>query len=478
MIGLIKSKINNQNLYLMFIYLGVSTFYLINIENGFFWDAVQLGSRHAHYYLESNFSSLILPTSIDSGHIPSFGFSLALIWKYIDKNTITSHIFMFPFVIGLVYQVKKNLEYYVPKSYVLIALVLVLLNSTLLSQITMVTPDVPLIFIFFIALNSIIYDNKKNLLMAIVFLFLISMRGMMISFCLMLFDFYTNISFKNITKQTLHDVFKRSLIYVPGFIIFVMFSIYHFEKTGWIGFHKNSPWAPAFESVNFFGYLRNILVLGYRQIEFGKLGFWIVALVILIRNKKSIVYNGKLKGLLFLNILFLIIFPLNMLWAKGLLHPRYLLPTFLVFSLLVTFLLFNYEVKRKFKLISLTIIILSFLLGGLNIFPKINNQAWDATVAHIPYFKLRLETIKQIKSKNINLNDVGTFFPNIASLEMIDLNDNKDSFTEFDGKNKYVLISNVYNVDKQILNEISNSYKLEFENERLGIKMKFLKRRE
>lgn len=70
----------------------------------FFWDTVQLGSKHAHYFYENNFKSLTLPNDIDSGHIPALGLYLAIVWKIFGKSLAISHIAMLPFVLGIFYQ--------------------------------------------------------------------------------------------------------------------------------------------------------------------------------------------------------------------------------------------------------------------------------------------------------------------------------------------------------------------------------------
>jgi hypothetical protein len=74
------------------------------VQYSFFWDTVQLASKHAHFFYETDFRSIILPNEIDSGHIPTLGFYLALIWKIAGKTLMVSHLSMLPFVIGIVCQ--------------------------------------------------------------------------------------------------------------------------------------------------------------------------------------------------------------------------------------------------------------------------------------------------------------------------------------------------------------------------------------
>lgn len=469
------SVVNNENIFFELIcYLSISILFIFNIDNGFFWDGVQLGSRHAHFYLNSDFSSLILPNNIDSGHIPTFGICLALIWKYIGKSLIISHLAMFPFIIGIIFQLKKIIKHFVPESSTGLALLLVLLNSTLLSQLTMVIPDVLLIFFFLWGLKSIFDNRYKILPLIIIFLFLTSMRGMMISFCLMLFDLYLNVKVESNKKNLIKKYIPRIFIYFPAFLIFLIFSIYHFKKTGWIGYHKDSPWAVNFERVNATEFFINILKLGSRQIEFGKIGFWIVALFLFIKKFKHLASKKMTKKILILFALFLLIFPLNMLWAKSLLNPRYLIPTYLIFSILTVHLLFTYPIEKYVKLICIIIIVSCFFIGGINIYKKSYNQTWDSTLAHLPYFKIRKEGINYLKSNNIPLEQVGTFFPNIASLEIIDLDNDSQQFEKFNGTNNYLFTSNVY-YEYDNKKDIPN-YKSIKKIERLGIVIEIYKR--
>ena len=71
----------NHKLALIFTYIIAISLVLLSLNNAFFWDTVQLGSRHATYFYTTNFSSFLLPNSMDSGHIPAFGFTLETLWK-------------------------------------------------------------------------------------------------------------------------------------------------------------------------------------------------------------------------------------------------------------------------------------------------------------------------------------------------------------------------------------------------------------
>ncbi|MEK7253678.1 MAG: hypothetical protein AAB316_02970, partial [Bacteroidota bacterium] len=80
--------------------------YLVR-NHPFFWDTIQLASKHAHFFYDTDFQSLILPENIDSGHPPAFGMYLALVWKIFGKTLTVSHFAMLPFLWGIVFFILK-----------------------------------------------------------------------------------------------------------------------------------------------------------------------------------------------------------------------------------------------------------------------------------------------------------------------------------------------------------------------------------
>ena len=304
----------------------------LNKENGFFWDTIQLASSHGNFYYFNNFSHLLLPNELDSGHIPAFGMYIALVWKIFGRSIEISHLAMLPFVFGIVFHLNILCKRFISENYVGIAVLLIFLDASLMSQITLVSPDVPLMFFFLLAINAILKNNPKLIITSIFLLFLTSMRGMMLSVCLVLFDVCVNFGYKNlITIDKIKVLSKRSLLYLPSLLLFISFSLYHYHVKGWVGYHKDSPWAACFERVDFKGFVFNIGLLGWRILDFGRVGVWIVFIFLFIKYKSQILHDKKNYILFLLFIIVLFLLPLNMLWAKGLLMHRYLMPIYILF---------------------------------------------------------------------------------------------------------------------------------------------------
>lgn len=83
-------------------------------------------------------------------------------------------------------------------------------------------------------------------------------------------------------------------------------------------------------------------------------------------------------------------------------------------------------------------------------------KGWDSTLAHLPYYELRHQAVAYIDKEKIEYNQVQSFFPNLATMNLIDLNKDERRFTFYNGNGKYVFYSNIFNVSDQEYDEIHN----------------------
>ena len=460
---------SEYNILLLAIYCAVALLVVINSENSFFWDTVQLGSQHATFYYNNNLSAVFLPDELDSGHIPTFGFYIALVWKMFGRTLLVSHFAMLPFVLGIIYQLIILCKRYLDIKYVPAAVLLITADPTLLSQMTLISPDIPLVFVLLMSLNALLNNKRLLLTLGVALLFLISMRGMMIGLCLLIVDLFLNLKYSSV-KHLFAWLLKRSLIYLPALLIFLTYSYFHYISKGWIGYHASSPWAESFQQVDSMGFVRNIFLLGWRLVDFGKIIVWILLIIILIRLRKTILDDKTKKQLLIITTCFLIILPLNMLWAKGLLGHRYLLPTTILASLFCAHLVFSDLLNRKLKLAAVTLWFVILASGNYWIYPESIAKGWDATLAHLPYYDLRHEAIRYLDENRIPVKEVGSFFPNTATIDAIDLNNRNVAFPNFVDQ-KYVFYSTVYNIDDNVLAQLKTHYSkvTEFENDNVSV---------
>ncbi len=438
-------------------------------KNAFFWDTVQLSAKHASFYFNNGLVPFLLPDEMDSGHIPTFGYLLAVVWKLFGKSLIISHLFLLPFLWGIVYQANRLLSFFIEgnnKFY----LTVFLAGPTLLAQATLISPDIPLVFFMLLLLNSILYRRHVLKIIAIAGLSLISMRGWMVAFFLFLFD-AINIWMETKSFKTF---LRESLSYVPGSIIAIAFLIWHFIGKGWIAFHDDSPWAGSFEKVGINGFIWNIGLYIWRLIDFGRIIWWLILIPMVPFILNNLKQDKKLKQLVILCILFLLLFPLNMLVHTYLMQHRYFLPTYLVIALVVLYLIH----LRKISTPILPVVLAFLLAGNFIVYPDKVAQGWDSTLAHLPYYKLRSDAIDYLKQEQIPLDSVKSWFPNMASEKFISLNGQESAFSSKELEQvEYCLYSNIFNdIKDHEYDALRDSWKKIYSKKKRGVKIIIFKK--
>jgi len=121
---------------------------LWGINDIFFWDTTQLASKHAHFFHERQLAFDFLPDSINSGHIPAFGYYLAIFWSIFGKSLMISHLAMLPFVLGIVYFFQKLVSLSFKGPLYFLSLLVLLSDPTMVAQVGLVSPDLALICFF------------------------------------------------------------------------------------------------------------------------------------------------------------------------------------------------------------------------------------------------------------------------------------------------------------------------------------------
>jgi hypothetical protein len=432
--------------------------------NIFFWDTVQLGSKHAHFFYENNLKLNFLPNQIDSGHIPAFGYFLAVLWTVFGKTLLVSHLYIFPFAAGIIWQLNQILSQYISKKHMFWALLLLMADTTLLSQISLVSPDIPLLFLFLLAINSILKNNRVILSIAIASLFLISMRGMILSVPLFLFDTYLNTRFsKNDIKKFTFQFVKNGLYYLPAVLIFIAFNYLHYKQKGWFGYHEDSPWAIFFERVDLNGAIKNFLILGWRILDFGRVFLWIALIItLLIIRKKEKVWDKNSKKIIVLFLLIIIFLSISPILYVDLKGHRYFMPIYISFSFVVCYFIFEKVKKQVIQKTIYALALVGLISGSFWVYPKHISQGWDSTLAHLPYYSLRKKMVSYIEQNNIPYNTVGADFPDSYEDRHLTLSNKKWLFPEKDlAKHTYILYANVCNEfsDQELL-ELQTSWEV------------------
>lgn len=428
-------------------YLFITFLVLLSSHFYFFWDKDILNSRQAFEFLKNGFS-ILPPTNLDSGHPPVMGLLLAFLWKIFGKSIYIGHLAMLPFALGFVWQLYRFISYFIKTSAIYAALLLVIIDTSILTQIVILTGDLILLFFFFLSVNTILYKKRILLIFALIGLGLSSSRGTMSLAIIGLFDIV--LVLENRTNKGLLQEFIRIIpYYLPAFLLTGGYLLYHYIKRGWIGYDpENSYWAGCFEIVHLKGFLRNILILGWRLVDFGRVFLWITGLYFFILFiKKKIRLDKKIRLLIALLIISLAVYALPMLLYKVMSGHRYILPVFIIFATLISLILLEKIQGKKLKSTIYIFLFLGLISGNFWVYPDQIAKGWDATLAHIPYYKLRKEMIMYIDEKKIPFEKIGSEVPNVTPIKYIELTEDNRKFPLQDfKKDEYIFYSNIYNM--------------------------------
>jgi hypothetical protein len=428
-----------------------------------------LASKHAFWYYENNFQFFFLPEVIDSGHPPFFGMSLAALWKIFGQELWVGHMAMLPFLLGIIFLSAKIANYFFEEMGYVILLLLIAVDPFILGQAVLVSPDVPVLFAFLLGIYAILRKHSAWKVVAALLLAAVSMRGMMLVVVLFLFDLCRDLDFKTISIK----VFLQKVApYIPSGLFGITFLVAHYQYAGWIGYHENSSWAPAFEKVGLMGALRNIGLIIWRLLDFGRIS---ICLLLSIGGGfyfyKNGLKNQKAKELLLLLTLAVLILTPSLIIHKHLTAHRYLLPITTLMNFAVVFVLLQTIKKQLWQKALAAILVLSLFTGNAWVYPQKIAQGWDSTLGHWPYYDLRQQMLDYIAKEKIPLEKIGTDFPNNTDLKYIDLKPGIGTFPLFDLKTQdYILYSNIYNdFSDEAIDELSQNWKVKKQLERFNI---------
>lgn len=419
-------------------------------DHVFFWDTIQLASKQADWFYQNDFSYLLLPERIDSGHPPGFGMYLATWWTLFGRTLWISHLAMWPWLTLFFYQLFRLSEALLPAHHRWLTL-FVLANAAWWGQAVLVSPDVALAALFLLGIRAVTAWRPGVLALVVIALAALSMRAMFVAVGLYLWRGY------ELWHRATGDrsaYFQSLLPFLPGGLLGFAFLLYHYLETGWIGYHADSPWAPAFAGVDGPALLRNVIVLAWRLADHGQLFAWIAVAYVVWRHPESRRDKQLLRWAFLIGaLLFLLGVPV--LSHRGLMNHRYFLPIYLSLDLLAGYLLLRYASATAYWLG-----FAGLLSGNLWLYPPTLTQGWDATPAHIPYYQVRKELLEQLDDRGIAPDSVGTAFPERGPFDDRDLSGDPRGFHPYRiGSDRYIFLADVMNNVAEDLPEIRRRYR-------------------
>ncbi len=428
------------------LYLFYALLVILSLHNSFFWDSVLLSSGYAQWFYDHNFQHLFFPPKIDAGYQPLYGMFLAFCWKIAGRSLVVSHLVMLPFVLGIVHQVLKLCRKFLQVNLASFAAILLLADPTLIAQCTQVAPDVLLVFFYLFCLNRILENKRGWLAFVLILLGMLSPRGTIAVAALFFTDAFLWILKRE--KFSLKAVLPLMLTYVPATAITSFWLYLHYKHTGWIGLNPdpNWSWNTGSQFAGFTGILRNIGVLLWRLLDFGRISVWLVlAATVLTFYRRKLKFPPKTFTLSGLILIPLFVYSFFLLPYTNPVGHRYIIVIYLCAALLTFYLLAQLpnNFRRKF---AYGFMLANLVLGHFWVYPDTVAKGWDASLAHIPYFELRRNAIQYLDETHIPVTEVGSDFPNLYPIGTIDLTNDARSFKAKDLQtDTYILYSNIYN---------------------------------
>ena len=447
-------------------------YFFISLNEGMFWDNVLFASRMGNYLFEHSIFNWYIPDRFDPGHPPLLASIQVIGWKILGHHLWVSHLMMWPFVFGFLFQLNIFLSRYIPDIRKRIfGMILILADPTLSAELVLVSPEIIQLFAFFLALNAI-HRNKQIVKVAgLALLGIAFFRGMML--CAGIF-IYELVKYTWLEKKGFKNFFnlKTILTYLLGSIPAVIYVSWRLLTKGWLQSHPDSPWAECWQMADFAHFIKNIFLIGHRYLDFGRIFIFIFLFFMLIKTKNWL-KDSKHKEIILLGISSVFMVVITTLLSTNAFGHRYFIVSYISFILLAYLFLLEFIKKRKWVYVMLFALLFS---GNLWIYPREIAQGWSASLAHMPYFSLRDEAIQYIDEQDLNIEDFATFFPNMAKLDDVDLKGDKRSFSVFDGQNPYVFYSNVFNLSDEEYHMLDNYEEMK-RFEKFRIKIILMKKR-
>ncbi|AKQ47086.1 hypothetical protein TH63_17885 [Rufibacter radiotolerans] len=410
-------------------------------RNGFFWDSILLASKYGQWYYQTSFSTLFVPQEM-AGYPPLFGMYLAAGWHLFGKTLPVSHFLMLPFLLGIVWQVYLLAKRYLSGTWVFLGILIVFLDPTLLAQSAQVAPDILLLFLYLTCLNAILHHRPWLLGIALALMALHTPRSQILIIAVFLTQLLWHVrEYRQLSKPMLGKMLLR---YLPAGLLLLGWLGLHYRHFGWIGFSRSSDWGTYSTLVTTPQFFRNLGLIAWRLLDFGRVALWLTGGVLLGLSARSL--PKATKELLLLLTVPLITLSAVLVWFTNPIGHRYWLVEFVLLGLLTAHLL-QVTVKRKEARAGIyALLLVSLVSGHFWLYPQRVAKGWDATLAHLPYFELRQQMLTYLDQQQIPREEVGSDFPNLAAPSDTDLN--KDHRT-FPAKNlaaqSYILYSNVFN---------------------------------
>ncbi|MDP4237926.1 MAG: hypothetical protein Q8904_00455 [Bacteroidota bacterium] len=428
------------------------------INHCYFWDNIQQISNEAHWFYLTDFHKFLIPAQnsgseiVGTGyHPPLMGMMTAVLWKVFGYKIWVSHVFIFFWALVLIHNVWKIVKRLFPEKLSGWVLLIAMLESTLLTQFSISSPDFILFTAFIISLRAIMENKPLLLSIGVFFLCCINMRGIFVGSILFLVHFYY-IYQQTPARLNIRSVVKITLPYLPTFLLLGGYFTCYFIANGW--FFSNSTDNIHYSLPNgIVRIIKHLAEFGLRSIENGRIVIWAIGIFVAYKTLKT---KAKLtiefKTILLFFILLTGLYVLFIFITQMPFSGRYFMPQFFLLTLLALLGVNKFFNKKKTKII-LVVILFFELTGNLWIYPDKIAKSWDCTLSHLPYYELRERCFNYIDEQKLDYTQISAGFCLYGNRGFVELK-NEGKTVGNDVNCKYFIYSNISNVEDSFADEL------------------------
>lgn len=458
-------KYNSINLWAG-ILSAVAIKFIFFADNPPFWDSILLCSDVPRAYF-NNWPSLFLPESYARypRYPPGLGYYIASVWKLTGVSIVSLNLSFLPFIVGIVYQLYLLCKKFRISALFLPLWLLISVEPTLSCQIYLINTDTLILFFFLLGMNAILQGKKYLLPIALSALVLVSPRGMVYAAALFVSHVFLFLQ-NGGKKSSLTTILRFLLPYISALIVqctwLVLFQYHYgwsvYGNAGAYSFGIQGGYTEKLKTIT-----RNLAIIGWRLVDFGRIFTFILAGFLLRKvyhsftplQRQSLLQSG-----IFAAGFFLVATAAFCMISLPVGH-RYFLPGIFLLYLMIAITIQQLQLRAR---IAAFVVLFMIQVAGNNlVYPRGIAIGWDATLAHLPYHSLRTDFIHEMEKKNILPSATGTWFPNTGRFDNVDFNGSNKRFKAADlTSDQYILYSNVFNdVSDQELEALFQSGKWE-----------------
>ncbi|HOY31973.1 MAG TPA: hypothetical protein PKW80_08855 [Bacteroidales bacterium] len=406
----------------------------------FFWDNVVTGEYLLHYF-DTSFMDFIPPTVSDFGALTLNSYYLALFCALFGKSLLVCHLAMIPIVVGIFWETKNISLKCIRPSCLFLVYLFLLFDPAFITQTLLMGYDLFLLYFVLLAIRTLLEKKYSIYSISLLMLTTLSFRAMFFIFSLFIIHAFM-VFFHEKSRLKITDV----LVYVPAILFLIFWCVFHYIKTGWVIIN---PMNTVHLSTNDLQMVfRQLIYILWKITDSGRIVLWLFCIIcFFIFYTKNIAENGLKKMSSFL-IVPLAINSIIMIFLSNPIGHKYFLQTFVFLTIITVYFIQNIA-SGKMKILISTACLLLLFAGNFIVYPQKYGNAWETSLKVLPYFSLEKELKNYIIEKNINPENVYTYYPITNNYKYTYLQENF-AFAHADNAEPdtcpYFIVSNIYNI--------------------------------